>query len=1101
MANLKTVETNSRYLCYYAVIAILTWTAIIATSLAWNYVHEYRQMEELALKEALTIYHKDIAYRLWATKHGGVYVPVTEETPPNKYLKNISERDITTPSGKKLTLMNPAYMVRQVMEDYTELYGGRGRITSLKLKNPNNAPDEWERRALERFENGVEEVIERVPSPESGQMRMMRPLVIKEGCLKCHRDQGYEVGDVRGGISTAVDMMAYYDLMRHNIGSLAVTHGLIWLCGLIAIGFIFQRTKRRRIERKLSEEELRKYEHIISSTSDHMSFLDRNYVYQAVNTAYLKAHRKTRGEIIGHSVAELIGEDIFEHTIKEKLDRCLASVEIHFQDWFDFAELGRRYMDVAYYPFRDIDESVSGIIVSSRDATGQKRKEEFIRAQHDLGWALNTVGGLEDALLLCIETAIQVSGMDCGGIYLVNDNSGDLELAFHKGLSPDFVKSVTHYDAGSDNVRLAMAGQPVYMNLQKPDVSKDDVRRKEGIRALAVIPVHCDNRVIACFNIGSHEFDEMPDFARTVLDTIAAQIGSTISRKKAEEQLHRHHEHLEELVKERTDDLAQSLDKMMRQRISIQNMALDLEDTNKRLNREIETRKQAADNLKKAKEAAESANRAKSEFLANMSHEIRTPMNAILGFTEILEGKIRDEQHRKYLAMIQAGGRSLMTLINDILDLSKIEAGKMKLEYEPVNPVYVFKEIAGVFSQKVEEKGLKFVLETDFNMPEYMLLDEVRLRQILLNLMGNAVKFTEFGTIKLTAKTRIYDETTGTVDFIISVEDTGIGIPEEQRKTIFGAFEQQSGQDHASYGGTGLGLAITKRLTEMMGGSIYVSGEKGHGSVFTVTLKNVRLVKRNDTVEKKIDISVDSVIFDKAAILIADDVKENRTLLRALLEDYGFGFIEADDGRMAVDLARGHHPDLILMDMKMPVADGYKATKSLKAGNDTKDIPIIAVTATAMKDAEQEISALCDGYLTKPVKEAALIAELMRFLKYSVIEAISGDFDQTPPEEKSESAPYKPDAETMQKIPDLIKILESEFMPLWKEIADMMIMDDVKQFADDLTRTGRKYGFPPCTEFGDRLSGCVQTYDVVGVKNNLAEFPALIEQTKSMIGG
>jgi len=388
--------------------------------------------------------------------------------------------------------------------------------------------------------------------------------------------------------------------------------------------------------------------------------------------------------------------------------------------------------------------------------------------------------------------------------------------------------------------------------------------------------------------------------------------------------------------------------------------------------------------LKRAKDAAEDANRAKSEFLANMSHEIRTPMNSILGFAEILKGKIKDKQQKRYLSIILSSGNSLLTLINDILDLSKIEAGKIEIKYKAVNPISVFNEITRVFSQKISTKGLNYSLASGNSMPEYLLLDEARLRQILLNLVGNAVKFTESGSVNIEVKTLAYKETPGLVDFTFTVEDTGIGIPADQQEIIFEAFEQQKGIDHTGYSGTGLGLAISKRLAEMMEGTISVASEKDQGSIFTVTLKNVRKAVTGDAPGRENDISVDSVIFDKAVILLADDITSNLMLLLNYLKNYNFEFIRAKNGLEACNLTKRHCPDLILMDMKMPVMDGCEATQIIKTCDATKNIPIIAVTADIMNTSKKKFKTLGDGYLKKPVTKTALIAEMRRFLKHSV---------------------------------------------------------------------------------------------------------------------
>jgi two-component system sensor histidine kinase EvgS len=389
--------------------------------------------------------------------------------------------------------------------------------------------------------------------------------------------------------------------------------------------------------------------------------------------------------------------------------------------------------------------------------------------------------------------------------------------------------------------------------------------------------------------------------------------------------------------------------------------------------------------LIKAKEAAESASRAKSEFLANISHEIRTPMNAILGFTELLSSLVKDERQKSYIQTIQSSGKSLLTLLNDILDLSKIEAGRLDIRYYPLNIHHLFDEIRQFFAIKISQKNLEFITEVSKDIPESLLLDEVRTRQILFNLIGNALKFTEKGYIKVSATCKMQHDNSARCTLHFEIEDTGIGIAPDARAKIFEAFTQQEGKSTRKYGGIGLGLTISKRLTEMMNGEISFRSEQGQGSTFEVRLRDVAVSGTLSLTEaEKSASSEEKIIAENKTILIADDVSTNRLLLKAFFKNTKIRILEAGDGLQAVNAAEQALPDVVLMDISMPVMDGYEAAKKIKEQIRSKTIPVIAVTAYAMpQDKQRILAAGFDGYLAKPVRRAVLFQELSRFIPYT----------------------------------------------------------------------------------------------------------------------
>ncbi|MCG8342272.1 MAG: ATP-binding protein, partial [Chlorobiales bacterium] len=305
--------------------------------------------------------------------------------------------------------------------------------------------------------------------------------------------------------------------------------------------------------------------------------------------------------------------------------------------------------------------------------------------------------------------------------------------------------------------------------------------------------------------------------------------------------------------------------------------------------------------LVKAKEEADKASQAKSEFLANMSHEIRTPMNSIIGFSELLNNLVQDVKQKSYLNSIRSSTKSLLTLINDILDLSRVEAGKLELEPEPTDLKRLVQEIEDIFSIKAEEKNLDMSKSFSKNFPQYIEIDETRIRQILFNLVGNAIKFTDKGSVEVELKQIKYNPKKKTVDFNIIVKDTGIGIPKKQHEEIFESFKQQEGQSSKKFGGTGLGLAITKRLVEIMGGKIKVESEPGKGSLFIVELFNLPVLRMKQITENK-SFDIRNFQFKKSTILIVDDNELNRSLIEETFMNPSTDFYQAENGQQAIDM-------------------------------------------------------------------------------------------------------------------------------------------------------------------------------------------------------
>ncbi len=1173
---------------YYLLVA---WTLMIGLSMIWNGSRLDQAAHLAAQVAARAEFEKDVLYRRWNASHGGVYVPATESSPPNPHLE-VPHREVMTESGKKLTLINPAYMTRQVHELGYETDGVFGHITSLNPIRPQNAPDAWESEALKQFEQGEQEVASVETIHGERHMRLMRPLVTEKGCLKCHAVQGYREGEIRGGISVAKPMEPFLSIAREKMVDLALAHGILWL--FVVAGIVGGSHRIHRQQKELLESEkilyttLQSIDDGVIRTDASGNIVDMTRLAEKLAGVTMEEvlHRPFEKEI---AIVDADGNQLPDSPVEAAL-RTGRPVHSDSEVFLKLREANDRQITFSATPIRLDSDGVIGVAFSFRDVTEEARthrilkdrqarlqvitqsaqdaiimmnsrgkisfwnraaentfgftSEEAIGADlHTLiapnqyhtaykkafarfretgkGSAIHRTTELEanhkDGHQLPVEVSLSAvqgkEGWEAVGVVrdiserketelLIRQNRRELEKSYRKIRElTDSIQDVLwgyHIDQEGNVLDSSITERADdLLEIEKGSIGDDfetffrhvhpaDV---ENVRAKLHELLYSPENVLGMeyrliLPTGKIKWVHSSGIATQLDDGTIKAYGRTTditANKVAEESLRENETLLHEVgtmvrvggwkidvdtkklhwtpeiyrITELPEEEELTLEKALElfeanDRKELQTLLEECEETGKPFDRrmsivnaagkhlwvrvkgraieidgviskvlgtcqDITDQIMAEENLKKAKEDAESLNEhlqeqtaiarrlaseaetasmAKSTFLANMSHEIRTPMTAILGYADILmEESGLDQappQRREAIETIQRNGEYLLELINSILNLSKIEAGKLELHHQRCSPVHIVSGVASLMRGRAKSKPLSLEVIFEGKLPESIHTDALRLRQILINLVGNAIKFTKQGSIRLVTRFVPNAQERGQVQF--DIVDTGIGMTEKQMKKLFKPFTQVDESSTRRFGGTGLGLAISKRLAEMLGGGISVESTVGVGSTFRLSISSGSLDgidwidSPRESIgpqEKKQSIPSLAALRLDGRILLAEDGQDNQRLISLLLKKAGAEVVVAETGEAACELAWKAHEngkpfDLILMDMQMPVMDGYTATRKLRHFGFT--IPIIALTAHAMEGAREEcLAAGCDGYLTKPIDRHDFLQTIAHF--------------------------------------------------------------------------------------------------------------------------